>query len=81
MDRILLVDELEVIAQGLPADGTFANFQINAREIVDVIDAHFVQNEETAESRVLLFRRVEPTRRLQSVSLANQIDFSVNELQ
>jgi hypothetical protein len=78
MVRILLVDELKVIAQGLPADGTFANFQIDAREIMDVIDAHFVRNGETAESGIFLFRRVEPTRRQQGVTLANKIDFSVN---
>jgi hypothetical protein len=70
----LLADELKVIAQGLPADGTFANFQIDAREIVDVIDAHFVRNGETAESRVHLFRRVEPTRRQQGISLANEMN-------
>ena len=56
----------------MPADGALANLQVDARVIVDVIDAHFVGNGEPAEGHVLRAGRVVPASRHKTVSLAKQ---------
>ena len=67
----LLVHEVEVVLQGLRADGTFAHLQIDAREVVDVIDAHFIRNGEAAHCDVVSLAAVVPARRHQSIPLCD----------
>ena len=64
-----LIFEFEIFSKGFPTDGALADFQVDARKVVYVIDTHFVGNGKTAQRNICLIRRVVPTSRQQSISL------------
>lgn len=39
-----LIFEFEIFSKGFPTDGALADFQVDARKVVYVIDTHFVGN-------------------------------------
>lgn len=55
----------------MPRDGALADFQIDARKVVDVVDAHLVGNREAAKGNIDLIRRVEPASGEQRISLSS----------
>lgn len=69
--RPILVHKVKVVVQCRRANGTLAHLQIDAREVVDVIDAHFIRNGESTQSYVFSYAAVVPAGCHQCIALYN----------
>ena len=65
----LLIHEFKVFLQRVRADGTLAHFQVDAWEVVNIIDAHFIRYGKPTEGNVVPGSAVIPASSNQCITL------------